>query len=518
MKSIQSILLTALLAALVLTASGSAAAQASDSTGRQRTDFTDVLSVPGFDASLGELAMVQLSLAGSFDGRVLRIVNQSGGTANFTVETRVRLCAQPAGAGTPSYDDCAATPSAPTILFDAPVVQESFPALPAGATGASEDASTAADATTANVLDPGALATFVGVGSVDYDVVTLAGFRAIGGGGNSTVEVETYANVTLDVVYDYVALDLVKLTNGVETASVAPGGAVEWTYDVTNTGNSPVVGTVVVDDREGEICTIAALAPGATERCTHTGVAGDQPYTNVAVATGAAGVNPGVPVSAEDTSGYVVAAPAPNPTPTLPPAEGPTPLPTPEPSRAPVFDNPVVDIEFHTNGVDADLPTGPVLDVGDPITWTYIVTNTGTVDLVDLIVTDDRLGGVCTREYLAIAERFECTRTGSASLGQDRREATVTGVSPAGDPATDRDPTHHLGGDEVAGLVATPEANPVANPVPGQELAITGSRSDGPAAIAMVLSALGLVLFSASEALHRRHRSDADSAESTEKE
>ncbi len=36
-----------------------------------------------------------------------------------------------------------------------------------------------------------------------------------------------------------------------------------------------------------------------------------------------------------------------------------------------------VSIETATNGVDADLPTGPEILLGSPITWTYTVTNTG---------------------------------------------------------------------------------------------------------------------------------------------
>ena len=35
-----------------------------------------------------------------------------------------------------------------------------------------------------------------------------------------------------------------------------------------------------------------------------------------------------------------------------------------------------------TNGEDADTPTGPTLQVGDPVTWTYEIVNTGSISSV----------------------------------------------------------------------------------------------------------------------------------------
>lgn len=61
------------------------------------------------------------------------------------------------------------------------------------------------------------------------------------------------------------------------------------------------------------------------------------------------------------------------------------------------IDSPAVNIIKYTNGVIADDPNGtdvPVLTPGDPITWTYQVTNTGNVAVPqeDVIVTDDQIG------------------------------------------------------------------------------------------------------------------------------
>src|SRR5690606_33956768 len=49
-------------------------------------------------------------------------------------------------------------------------------------------------------------------------------------------------------------------------------------------------------------------------------------------------------------------------------------------------------LEKLTDGDDADTPTGPLLPVGSTATFTYIVTNTGNVPLMNVQVTDDQLG------------------------------------------------------------------------------------------------------------------------------
>jgi len=45
------------------------------------------------------------------------------------------------------------------------------------------------------------------------------------------------------------------------------------------------------------------------------------------------------------------------------------------------FIEPGIEIEKATNGQDADSPPGPYIPVGDSVTWTYVVTNTGNVTL-----------------------------------------------------------------------------------------------------------------------------------------
>ncbi|MBN2355052.1 T9SS type A sorting domain-containing protein, partial [candidate division KSB1 bacterium] len=113
---------------------------------------------------------------------------------------------------------------------------------------------------------------------------------------------------------------------------------------------------------------------------------------------------------------------------------------------------PAIEIEKATNGEDADLPTGPKIRVGDPVTWTYLVTNTGDVPLNNITVTDDK-GVVVTlpATTLAPGESMIGTATGIATAGQYQNVATVAGLAPDGTRVTDTDPSHYYGEEPEGG-------------------------------------------------------------------
>ena len=107
--------------------------------------------------------------------------------------------------------------------------------------------------------------------------------------------------------------------------------------------------------------------------------------------------------------------------------------------------DPDVDIEKATNGVDADQAPGVQLDVGDPVTWTYVVTNTGGFVLRRVAVTDDMIGAItCPKTELAIGESMICTATGVAAAGQYANVGTVEAWA-FELPWTDSDPSHYFG-------------------------------------------------------------------------
>ena len=341
---------------------------------------------------------------------------------------------------------------------------------------------------------------------------------------------------------------LVKKTNGqIATGPPGPvvkvGSAVSWTYDVTNSGNTWLASTSVVDvDGNGlpvvVTCPPGLVAPGATMECTAAGRAIAGQYSNTATATGRAVTSQGVlyirvtPPTASDSSWYfggtsqleidktvdkasAVAgdtltytvtvknsgdADATNvvasdqlpagvtfasatgggtlsgstvgwtiPTVASGTSQSFTVAATVDPN-APAgtlvnsfgitdpagFDPPVVDhacagdatrscastvigpvpaiaLVKNTDGQHVTTEPGVVVNAGDPVSWTYDVTNTGNTPLAAPAVSDvDDSGNpvpvTCPTGTLAIGATIECTASGTAIAGQYTNTATATGT------------------------------------------------------------------------------------------
>jgi uncharacterized repeat protein (TIGR01451 family) len=126
-----------------------------------------------------------------------------------------------------------------------------------------------------------------------------------------------------------------------------------------------------------------------------------------------------------------------------------------------------VDIEKATNGEDADDPTGPIVQVGSTVTWTYVVTNPGDIPLQDVVVTDDQgvtpvfQGGDTDGDNaLDPDETWTYQATGTAVLGQYANVGTVDAMASFEDegiPVTDVDPSHYLAVDPAIQIEKTPD-------------------------------------------------------------
>ena len=226
-----------------------------------------------------------------------------------------------------------------------------------------------------------------------------------------------------------------KSTNG-HDADSAPGptlslgDAVLWEYRVTNTGDQDLT-DVVVDDDMGVVvsCPQTTLAVGESMTCTGNGNAISGQYKNCGFVTGVG--SQGDWVNDVDCSHYW--------------------------GGCPQSGNPAIDIEKATNGHDADVAPGPSILVGDPVLWTYVITNTGDVALDNVSVSDDQ--GVvvsCPDTSLAPGQSMTCTGNGSATLGQYQNVGSVTATSAGsascpGSAVSGDDPSHYWGYDLPAG-------------------------------------------------------------------
>ncbi len=103
-----------------------------------------------------------------------------------------------------------------------------------------------------------------------------------------------------------------------------------------------------------------------------------------------------------------------------------TPTPPPPPP-----DPPAIDIEKFVNGLDADDPTGPEIQIGETATFTYEVTNTGGIALRNVEVVDSELGAIgCPRSELDVGESMSCDEQTEVVTtdGQFTMKATVTAI------------------------------------------------------------------------------------------
>ncbi|HEV8582732.1 MAG TPA: hypothetical protein VGX68_27000 [Thermoanaerobaculia bacterium] len=215
-----------------------------------------------------------------------------------------------------------------------------------------------------------------------------------------------------------------KYTNG-QDADVAPGPTIEvgdpvkWTYVVTNTGDTVLNNVKVTDNRGVAVsCPKTTLQPNEAMTCTGNGTAVAGQYKNIGTAVGTPPSGPNV--TATDPSHYFGCVPP-------PPTCG-------------------IKIKKYTNGHDADTAPGPEIPVGDPVHWTYVVTNMGEVALSNVMVTDNRGVAVsCPKTALQPGEAMTCTGNGTATAGQYENIGTVVGTAPGGSGLRDSDPSHYYG-------------------------------------------------------------------------
>ncbi|NDG09858.1 MAG: hypothetical protein EB112_04080 [Actinobacteria bacterium] len=183
------------------------------------------------------------------------------------------------------------------------------------------------------------------------------------------------------------SISINKLTNGSDGPFILVGEPVVWSFQLTNTGNRTLTNISVIDNQGVTVvCPETTLAVGQSITCDANGLAITGPYSNTATVSA---VSEATTVTASDSSSYFGAAPS-------------------------------MTLLKKTNGVDsAEVP------VGDSVTWTYLVTNTGNVAIDSVVVTDNLVSEItCPKNTLAIAETMTCSATGVADSRPSARIST----------------------------------------------------------------------------------------------
>lgn len=109
-----------------------------------------------------------------------------------------------------------------------------------------------------------------------------------------------------------------------------------------------------------------------------------------------------------------------------------------------------IDIQVLTNGMDADVPTGPEITIGEEVVWTYVVTNTGQTSLTDVKVTDDSgvvpsyASGDDGDSVMQTGEVWHYEAMGIAESGQQSNVGTAEGWYGT-TKVQDTDPSNYLG-------------------------------------------------------------------------
>lgn len=113
----------------------------------------------------------------------------------------------------------------------------------------------------------------------------------------------------------------------------------------------------------------------------------------------------------------------------------------------PLTTSAAIDIEKHTNGEDADERNGPYIRWNYEVRWDFYISNTGNVNLTNVVVEDNKCGTVGTIPILMPGETVQFTETTSALLGLQKTNATATGTPTIGPDVMDYDRSYYFGHD-----------------------------------------------------------------------
>ncbi len=233
--------------------------------------------------------------------------------------------------------------------------------------------------------------------------------------GGATLTADSSVTTPVEQTRGLSVLKTAQVSDTDASGSVTAGDVVGWSFLVTNTGTVTVAAIAVDDARTPVSCPVTVLAPGAWATCTAT--------------------SPHLVTQADVDAGQVANTAT---------AHGEAPLGGPVVSQTSSTDTPVAQsraVGLVKSAAVTDVNGTGRTDLGDLVTWSFAVTNTGTVTVASLAVTDPTAGPVtCPVSSLAPSASTTCTAAAHTVTQADvdagllSNTATAAGQAPAGGP------------------------------------------------------------------------------------
>src|SRR5205085_1910413 len=175
------------------------------------------------------------------------------------------------------------------------------------------------------------------------------------------------------------------------------GDKITWSFLVKNTGTTTITTVAVADAKAGAAsCLATTLAPGATTTCTSAAYVIIQADVDNGVVSNTATASGKNPANATVTS------------------------------NSSQTDTPVAQtstLQLTKSAAVTDVNANGVTDLGDKITWSFLVKNTGTTTITTVAVTDAKAGAIsCPATTLAPGASTTCT-SGAHTITQAEVDA-----------------------------------------------------------------------------------------------
>ena len=174
----------------------------------QMTDFSQTLTVPEFNSSLGTLESVTLSLS-DHANLLGSLLNKSASARDFTISEDVNFSVALGGTSLLSNDLSA---------------QKSYSQLARGATATFGAYSLTGTTGLVTVLSPTILNSLTGSSTASFNFATLTNQSIGGGGANANTSFHTTADATLTITYNYISNNVVSVPEPASLAMTGLGG------------------------------------------------------------------------------------------------------------------------------------------------------------------------------------------------------------------------------------------------------------------------------------------------------